>query len=120
MTPLKIRYALWLPIAGLVIGGLLAVLAIATQEYLSLALGTLLVAMAVLMLRNPALIIEQKQVRVLNMLGATRKTYEISAPRDLDVHDNALWQNPGNVKITPLGFAMNKTDVAALQTMLSS
>lgn len=120
MTPLKIRYALWLPIVGFVVGGLLAVLSIATQEYMSLALGTLVVAMAVLLLKNPSIIVDQQQVRVLNLLGSTRKTYEITGLGDLDVHDNALFQQPGDIKILQLGASLNQADVAKLKALAAS
>lgn len=120
MTPLKIRYALWLPIAGFAVGGLLAVLSLATQEYMSLALGTLVVAMAVLLMRSPALIVEPRQVRVLNLLGTTRKTYELSGLSDLEIRSNALVQQPGDVKILQLGASLNQSDVAQLKSLVAN
>ncbi len=120
MTPLKIRYALWLPITGLVVGGLLAILAIPTQEYMSLALGTLVVAMGVLLLKNPSIVVEEHQVRVLNLLGSTRKTYEISGPSDLSIRDNALFQQPGDLKIMHLGASLNQSDIASLKSLVGA
>ncbi len=118
MTPLRIRYAPWLPVVGLVVGVLLAVLAISTQEYLSLALGTLLVGLGVLLLKNPALVVEHNQVRVLNLLGATRKTYPFSNPRELEIKDHTLVHQPGDVRISPLGISANKADVASLEALI--
>ncbi len=119
MTPMTIRYHRGLAIAELVIGVLLAVTSLLTQQGLGTAAGGILAALGVLMLVNPMAKIEPNEIQIRNPLGMTLKRYQVSSPAELRIDGKTLRQAADGKKIMSLGFGTDGSDAAALRSQVA-
>lgn len=102
----------------LVVGALLAAMSLATDQYVSVVAGVVVLLLGVLTLVNAQVVVEPNEVQLRNPLGMTLKRYPVQSPVDLGFQGNALWHLPQNRKIVSLGFGYNKNDVAALRAQV--
>lgn len=119
MQPLDIRISRTLAILLIVVGALLGLTSLLTQNWLSTGAGVILLVLGVLQLVNPTIRIEPGEVQVRNPLGMTLKRFPVSSPADLRLDDKVLTHVPRGKKIASLGFGFEKSDVEALRAQLA-
>lgn len=120
MQPLSIHYNRVMAIAFVVIGALLLLASLLTQQWLSVIAGGVLTALGVLMTINPMVRVEAHEVQMRNPVGMTLKRYPITSPADLALEGRNLRHLPTGKRIVYLGFGVHGADADALRARLSS
>lgn len=120
MQPVSIHYNRVMAIVFVVIGALLLLVSLLTQQWLSVFAGGILTALGVLMTINPMVRIEAHEVQVRNPVGMTLKRYPIASPGDLALEGRNLRHLPTGKRVVHLGFGVHGPDAAALRAQVSS
>ncbi|WP_092626303.1 hypothetical protein [Jiangella sp. DSM 45060] len=118
MRPMIVRHARPLAVAALVVGALLLAVALLSPQPTGMFAGAVLAVLGILQLVNPMLRIDAGEVRVCNPLGMTMKRFAVSSPADLTIDGKVLRHVPSGKKVVAVGFAADKSDVAALRAQL--
>ena len=89
-----------------VVGGLnLSMALIKTQRISQMVFGSSIILLGVLMLVNPALVIDDKNIYIKNALGFTLKTYPYT-PKEVRYEKSRIWV--GDKKLSVLGWMLDK------------
>lgn len=118
MQPLDIRHNRLLAIGLLVVGALLFLVSLLTQQWISVVAGAILAVLGVLMTVNPLVRIGQSEVQLRSPIGMTLKRFPVTSPGDLAVDGKALLHVPTGKRIAALGFGVNAADVDTLRAQL--
>lgn len=118
MQPLNIRYNRIMAIALIVIGALLLLVSLLTQQWISVVAGAVLTALGVLMTINPMIRIEPHEVQMRNPIGMTLKRYPLTSPADLAIEGKLLRHRPTGKRLAHLGFGVHGPDVDALRAQM--
>lgn len=119
MQPLSIHYNRVMAIAFVVVGALLLLVSLLTQQWISVFAGAVLTALGVLMTLNPMVRIEPHEVQMRNPLGMTLKRYPLTSPADLSLEGKVLRHVPTGKRIAHLGFGVHPPDAATLRTQVA-
>lgn len=118
MQPQSIHYNRVMAIAFVVVGALLLLVSLLTQQWISVVAGAVLTALGVLMTINPMVRIEAHEVQMRNPLGMTLKRYPLSSPADLSLEGKLLRHVPTGKRVAYLGFGVHAPDAAALRAQV--
>lgn len=118
MHPQNVGYNRVMAIAFVIIGALLLLVSLLTQQWISVAAGAVLTALGVLMTINPMVRVEAHEAQMRNPLGMTLKRYPISSPADLVFEGKVLRHLPTGKRVAVLGFGAHGPDVAALRAQV--
>lgn len=118
MRAQKIGYNRIMAIAFVVIGALLLLLSLLTEQWISVFAGAVLTALGVLMTINPMLRVEPHEVQMRNPLGMTLKRYPVTSPADLAIEGKLLRHLPTGKRVAMLGFGAHRPDVEVLRAQL--
>lgn len=118
MRPQNIGYNRVMAIAFVIIGALLLLVSLLTQQWISVVAGGVLMALGVLMTINPMIRVEAHEVQMRNPVGMTLKRYPITSPADLAIDGKALRHLPTGKRVATLGFGTHKPDVIALRAQV--
>lgn len=116
---MKVRYNKTLAIALFVVGVLIFVVSLLSQQWITVATGVIVAPLGIAMLVNPMLRIEPYEVQLRNPLGMTLKRFAVTSPADLSLKGGTLRYARGGKKIVRLGFGVDKTDLAQLRSQLA-
>lgn len=119
MQPLSIHYNRVMTIAFVVVGALLLLVSLLTQQWISVFAGVVLTALGVLMTLNPMVRIEPHEVQMRNPLGMTLKRYPLTSPADLSLEGKVLRHVPTGKRIVYLGFGVHTPDAATLRAQVA-
>lgn len=118
MRPQNIGYNRPMAIAFVIIGALLLLVSLLTQQWISVFAGAVLTILGVLMTINPMIRIEEHEVQMRNPIGMTLKRYPVSSPADLAIEGKALRHLPTGKRVATLGFGTHAADVDALRAQV--
>lgn len=119
MQPLDLKYNRILSLALMVIGALLLIVSLLSQQWISVLAGAVLVVLGVLTFINPVIRVESHEVQLRNPIGMTLKRYPVTSPADLALEGKTLRHLPTGKRITSLGFGVHGPDADALRAQLS-
>lgn len=118
MQPQDIHYNRIMAIVFVVMGPLLLLLSLLTQQWISVFAGAVLTVLGVLMTINPMIRIAPHEVQMRNPLGMTLKRYPVTSPADLAIEGKALRHLPTGKRVATLGFGTHRPDVDALRAQV--
>ena len=118
MQPVSIHYNRVMAIAFVIIGALLLLVSLLSQQWISVVAGAVLTVLGVLMTINPMIRIEPHEVQMRNPVGMTLKRYPLSSPADLAMEGAKLRHLPTGKRIAMLSFGAHRPDVEALRAQI--
>jgi hypothetical protein len=121
MEPMLIRQNSTLGFLMLAPGALCLALGLITVHPVSIGIGSLVVVMGMLFLKNPGAVVHEDEIEIRNVWGMTLRCVPFASRDALFVRDGFLWvENDHGLHKVLGGFAVDPDDMQRLEQWIAA